>query len=46
MTVLWDAPESDGGSPLTVYTLEQRDAFEVSYKFVIELDANTTMYQV
>ena len=46
MTVVWEAPKSDGGSPITGYTLEQRDAFDVNYKFVASLDANTTQYQV
>ena len=36
----------DGGSPLTGYTIEQRDALEPAFKFLASLDANTTAFQV
>ena len=46
MMLVWEAPESDGGSPLSAYTLEQRDAYEVSYKFVASVPADAVSYQV
>ena len=46
ISILWEAPESDGGSPLTGYTIEQRDAYDVGYKFVASVDPNTTTFQV
>src|SRR6218665_1641119 len=46
VTILWEEPENDGGSPVTGYTIEQRDAFEVGYRFVAAVDAKTTQFQV
>ena len=31
VVVTWDAPEDDGGSPITGYKLEKRDAKKSSY---------------
>ena len=46
VTVGWEAPENDGGSPLMGYVVEQRDAFEVSYKFIGHVDRNVEQFQV
>lgn len=46
VTVIWEEPESDGGSPVTGYTIEQRDAFEVGYRYVAAVNANTYQFQV
>lgn len=31
--ISWAAPESDGGVPLSGYNIEQRDAYEGSYRY-------------
>ena len=45
INIAWEAPEFDGGSPITGYTVEQRDAFEVGYKFITSLSADVLTYQ-
>ena len=35
--VAWDAPESDGGTPLTGYVLEKRDIKRPGYVFIADL---------
>jgi len=41
MVVGWDAPESDGGSPLTKYKVEKRDATRTAYVQVEDVDGKT-----
>ena len=33
MSLSWTEPESDGGSPISGYNIEQRDAYEGSYRY-------------
>ena len=32
MMLVWEAPDSDGGSPISGYNIEQKDTYEVSYR--------------
>ena len=46
MNLTWEPAEDDGGSPITGYTIEQRDAYEMGYRFVASVDEFTTSFQV
>ena len=41
VVVAWDTPESDGGSPITEYLVEKRDAKRETYTKVAAVDATT-----
>ena len=41
MVVAWDAPETDGGSPITGYTVEKLDTKRTAFVKVEDVDGKT-----
>jgi titin len=46
ITLRWQEPETDGGSPLTGYMLEQREAKRTQWTKVTTVKPDNTTYQV
>ena len=44
IAISWEAPETDGGSPLTGYAVECRDSFESSYRLLATVKPDATSY--
>ena len=46
VTLEWEAPVDDGGSDLTGYLIEKRDARKSRWSFVHKVEPATTQYEV
>ena len=45
ITVMWDSPESDGGSPVTSYIIEKRDVSRPTWLKAGTVDADCTQFK-
>ena len=45
IVIRWEAPESDGGSPVTGYVVEKRDAKRPGFIFIADVAADTFTYK-
>ena len=41
IVIAWDAPENDGGSPITEYNVEKRDARKTNFLNATKTDGST-----
>ena len=41
IVVAWDAPETDGGAPITEYNVEKRDARKTNFLSAVKTDSST-----
>lgn len=46
MVLEWDTPQGDGGSPITGYSIEKRDAKRDEFTHVANVDARTSKFKV
>lgn len=46
ITVAWDAPAVDGGSPITGYVIEKKDSKRGDYSFVAHVDSTTQQLKI
>jgi Fibronectin type III domain len=46
ITVAWEAPSTDGGSPVTGYVVEKKDSKRGEYVFVAHVDSTTMQLKV
>merc|ERR1711988_889296 len=46
VTITWETPSSDGGSPITKYSISMRSQDKNKYKEVAQVDATTTEYKI
>ena len=45
IVIEWDVPESDGGTPITGYVIEKRDAKRREYIYIADVAANVLTFK-